>query len=112
MNSYSTNIPEKTTTIMKPSLRIAILMCDSPLPLTTEKYGSYGGVFKALIEKSAESLKDEIPGIGDRLELTSWNVYQVGEYPELGDIDAILLTGSSKHLPKVLCIPGHVRQQS
>ncbi|KAF8445470.1 class I glutamine amidotransferase-like protein [Terfezia claveryi] len=68
---------------MKRPLRIAILLCDSPLYLTAEKYGSYGG-----------SLKNEIPGIENGMELTSWNVYQVEEYPNLEDIDAILMTGS------------------
>jgi len=81
---------------MKLPLRIAILMCDSPMHLTAERYGSYGGVFRALLEKSSESLKDEIPGIENGLKLTSWNVYQVEEYPKLEDIDAILITGSSK----------------
>ncbi|KAF8417042.1 GMP synthase [Tirmania nivea] len=80
---------------MGPSLRIAILLCGSPMPLTAEKYGTYGGVFKALLEKSAESLKGEIPGIENGLEMTSWDVYQAEEYPRLEDIDAILMTGSS-----------------
>lgn len=61
---------------------------------TAEKYGSYGGVFEALLRSAAESLKEEIPGIQDGLELTSWNVYQVEEYPKLENIDAILMTGS------------------
>lgn len=81
--------------VMKLPLRVAILLCDSPLDHAAKKYGSYGGVFRALLEKSAELLKDEIPGIENGLELTSWNVYQLEEYPKLEEIDAIHITGSS-----------------
>lgn len=36
-------------------LRIAILEADRPLPETTAKYGSYGGVFSSLLHKAASS---------------------------------------------------------
>jgi hypothetical protein len=36
-------------------LRIAILEVDRPLPETTAKYGSYGGVFSSLLHKAASS---------------------------------------------------------
>lgn len=85
-------------------LRIAILLCDSPLYATQEKYGSYGGVFRELLGRAAELLKDEIPGIDKNgLELTSWDVHQAEEYPELENIDAILMTGS-RESPRVCTV--------
>ncbi|KAF8464160.1 class I glutamine amidotransferase-like protein [Kalaharituber pfeilii] len=81
---------------MRLPLRIAILMCDSPLYNTAEKYGNYGGVFAELLESSAELLRHEIPGLSAAfgLEITSWDINKAEEYPNLEDIDAILLTGS------------------
>lgn len=73
-------------------IRIAILECDTPLAQTKTKYGGYGGVFTALLHSAADAL--HLPR--DNLNITKWDVVNgVGEYPELDDIDAILITGSS-----------------
>lgn len=71
------------------TMRIAILEADYPQPLTTSKYGSYGGVFIKLLEAGAKEL-----GIlaGD-LTITTWDV-QREIYPRLEDVDAVLITGS------------------
>ena len=81
-------------------LRIAILMCDSPLPQTTAKYGTYGGVFTSLLRSAAASLSTEIPGLSDTegLDITTWDVDKAELYPDLEDVDAILMTGSSMFL--------------
>ena len=83
---------------MKLPLRIAILMCDSPLYKTAEKYGNYGGVFSELLKASAESLKDAVPGLSSisGLEISKWDVDKAQNYPALENIDAILITGSRK----------------
>jgi len=75
-------------------LRIAVLECDRPLPRTAERYGGYTAIHQRVLEASAEALKDELPGIEAGLAFTAWNVYQAEEYPNLEDIDAILLTGA------------------
>jgi hypothetical protein len=81
---------------MRPPLRIAILECDTPLPNTNEKYGGYGGVFETLLKTSAKAL-----GQPDKLDpetgfqITKWDVVNRDDhYPNLDDIDAILMTGS------------------
>ena len=74
-------------------LRIAILICDRPMPLTEKNYGSYAGCLKILLEASAKAMKDEFPGIESDLTLTTYDVSQGEEFPNLGDIDAILMTG-------------------
>ncbi|KAF2396595.1 class I glutamine amidotransferase-like protein [Trichodelitschia bisporula] len=81
---------------MKLPLRIAILECDTPLTNTKAKFGGYGGVFKQLLERAAETLKQ--PGLSatEGLELSFYDVVQSKSYPALDDIDAILITGS-KH---------------
>jgi hypothetical protein len=80
---------------MRPPLRIAILECDTPVPETDKKYGGYGGVFTALIKASADTLGESGLSSKEGLVLTSFDVVTKQEYPHLGDIDAVLLSGSS-----------------
>ncbi|KAF2121395.1 nucleoside phosphatase family-domain-containing protein [Lophiotrema nucula] len=79
---------------MQPPLRIAILECDTPLDQTRAKYGGYGGVFKALLSAAADAL--QYPGLSSKegLELSVFDVVNAQKYPDLEDIDAVLLTGS------------------
>ncbi|OJD17123.1 hypothetical protein AJ78_02768 [Emergomyces pasteurianus Ep9510] len=82
---------------MRTPLRIAVLECDVPLDRTRSKYGGYGGVFEALLWSSAKLLNqsDKIdPATG--LEISKWNVVEGDKYPNLEDVDAVLITGS-KH---------------
>lgn len=81
---------------MKLPLRIAVLECDTPLDRTKAKYTGYGGVFKQMLERGADELK--YPGLSstEGLELQMYDVVQGTLYPKLEDIDAILITGSSK----------------
>lgn len=64
------------------------------MPLTAQKYGSYAGCFKKLLEASAKALKDEFPGIESGIKLTTYDVCEEEKFPNLDDIDAILITGS------------------
>ena len=64
------------------------------MPLTAQKYGSYAGCFKKLLGASAQSLKDEFPGIESGIKLTACDVIQEEQFPNLDDIDAIMITGS------------------
>jgi hypothetical protein len=74
-------------------LRIAILECDTPLDNTRAKYGSYGGVFAALLNAGVEAL--ETPPLSPLdLKISTFDVVAKQEYPSLKDIDAILITGS------------------
>ncbi len=79
-----------------PPLRIAVLECDTPLPVVEAKYGRYGEIFKTLLRAGADALS--YPGLSasSGLELSAWDVVTAQKYPSLDDIDAILITGS-KH---------------
>ncbi|KAG2420139.1 hypothetical protein HFD88_004939 [Aspergillus terreus] len=82
---------------MRPPLRIAVLECDTPVEKVDQKYKGYRGVFAALLHASAQAI-----GQPDRLDPTSglvisgWDVVSKQEYPNLEDVDVLLLTGS-KH---------------
>lgn len=79
-----------------PTLRIAILECDTPLDKVLNKYGSYGDIFTALLKQaSAEVTAEGTKKV--QVECTSYDVVTKQEYPEdLSELDAILMTGSSK----------------
>ncbi|KAL6709999.1 hypothetical protein ACN47E_009790 [Coniothyrium glycines] len=78
---------------MKTPLRIAILECDTPPPGVVEKYGRYDRIFTVLLEAAAEGL-----GLDAKrdLQLSAFDVVTAQEYPNLDDIDAVLISGS-KH---------------
>jgi len=78
---------------MKKPLRIAILECDTPLPDIIERYGRYDRIFSTLLESAAEGL-----GLSPKkdLVLSGFDVVDKQEYPKLEDIDAVLISGSSK----------------
>lgn len=79
---------------MQPPIRLAILECDTPLTNTKVHYGSYGGVFTALLRAGARSLGRPDPESG--LQITRHQIEQHPDrYPDLADIDAVLITGSS-----------------
>lgn len=82
---------------MKTPLRIAILQCDTPPPDVVALYGAYDRIFTTLLEKAAAGL-----GLDPKtdLELSAFEVVTAQEYPNLEDIDAVLISGSSKlHRP-------------
>jgi hypothetical protein len=87
---------------MKTPLRIAILECDTPLPDIIERYGRYGRIFSTLLETAADGL-----GLSPKkdLELSAFDVVDKQEYPDLDDIDAILISGSSSsHIETILVL--------
>lgn len=88
---------------MRPPLRIAVLECDTPLGKTKSKYGSYGGVFSALLEAGADALGcPDIVSSTRGLDISHWDIVNKPDtYPKPEDIDAVLITGSSSLLVQV-----------
>lgn len=73
-------------------IRLAVLECDTPLPNTKARYQGYGGVFEHLLRSGAKSLGR--PSQED-LVITKHQIEADPEnYPDLDNIDAILITGS------------------
>ncbi|EAQ87719.1 hypothetical protein CHGG_04338 [Chaetomium globosum CBS 148.51] len=74
-------------------LRLAILEADTPVPAANERYGGYFGVFKHLFTRAVAPAPLE-----SELILTGHNVVHNPStaYPNLEDVDAILISGS-KH---------------
>lgn len=83
---------------MQRRLRIAVLETDTPLPAVNAYYKDEGycGIFSALLKSSAKTLGNECLDPDTGLHITKWDVVDAQEYPKLEDIDAVLLTGSSR----------------
>lgn len=84
-------------------IRIAVLEADQVLPKTRASYGGYTGLYTLLLHAGADS----VGWPRDKLQISKWDIKQRGaelseqevekiEYPHLDDIDAILISGSSK----------------
>lgn len=82
---------------MRRPIRLAVLECDHPLPNTAAKYGGrFGGVFRALLERSAKTLsRPDIVDPETGLDITEYDIVKNDIFPALEDIDAVLITGSS-----------------
>lgn len=98
-----------------PPLRIAVLECDTPIGRTKEKYGGYGNLFKELLSNGAKLLQEK--GEGEvELDITKYDVVNQEVYPELENVDAVLLTGSSMSgffflfLVTLILLNGHMLQ--
>jgi hypothetical protein len=89
----------RQTRKMKTPLRIAILEADTPLPDVVAKYGRYDRIFSTLLETAAEGL-----GLSPKkdLVLSGFDVVDKQEYPNLEDIDAVLISGSSASTANVI----------
>ncbi|KAF2017273.1 class I glutamine amidotransferase-like protein [Aaosphaeria arxii CBS 175.79] len=74
--------------------RVAVLECDTPIDPVKEKYGTYGDIFSRLLNNGLSNLE----GLKSKptLDVSKWDVVDKQEYPELSEIDGILMTGS-KH---------------
>ncbi|KAJ6444945.1 Glutamine amidotransferase type 1 [Purpureocillium lavendulum] len=79
------------------ALRLAVLECDSPQPQTREQYGNYTGVFTALLSAAAAESAGALPSseLSALVSIKGYDIVnELHTYPDLDDIDAVLLTGS------------------
>jgi hypothetical protein len=75
--------------LVGPAPRIAILEADVPMPELEAQYGRYSDMFTRLLTAGAEAASLPTP------TFTSWDILnRPGDYPDPGEFDAILITGS------------------
>jgi GMP synthase-like glutamine amidotransferase len=73
------------------SIRLALLLCDTPLPSVVASNGDYYAIFSKLLEKSAPE--------GVKYTLSPYDVVHKMEYPDEADrFDGFILTGSGVHV--------------
>lgn len=81
---------------MRPPLRIAILECDVVIDPVKARYEGYTAVFTELLRKSAIALgQPERLDPETGLNISRWHVVDSDKYPNLDEVDAIVMTGSS-----------------
>lgn len=84
-------------------IRIAVLEADHLLPQTSANYGGYTDLYTLLLHAGADSFGWP----REKFQISKWDVVQRGaelseqevekiEYPQLEDIDAIMISGSSE----------------
>ncbi|KAI0777649.1 class I glutamine amidotransferase-like protein [Trametes elegans] len=79
-------------TVAQRKYKIAVLLCDTPLPAILASEGDYGAVFAKLFRKSLQAVGD--PKV--EFDIDSYDVRNDKVYPENVDqYDAVLLTGSA-----------------
>ena len=59
---------------MSPPLRIAVLECDTPIGNTKAKYGGYGNLFKELLAKGADEVREKDGKDVPELDVRKYNV--------------------------------------
>ena len=93
------------------ALRIAVLEADHPMPNTTAKFGSYGGVFSRLLTAAATSQLGWNPAATLKLEKFAAVDGELPDSPR--GWDAVLITGSrhSAHTdaPWIVALTEYVR---
>lgn len=91
--------------------RLAILEADKPLPNTKAQYGTYGGVFEHLLKRGNKARgRTDYESI---LKVSKFDVEAYPEqYPDIDEIDAILITGSSQSSDSICLIQADLRQDT
>lgn len=75
--------------------RLAVLECDTPVPAVLEKLGTYGAIYEAFVRRGLEAYIQD-GGKGDiDLEVITSNMVDIGALPPVGEVDCLMLTGSS-----------------
>lgn len=85
----------------KAPIRVALLVCGTPIPAVAEPYGEYPAIFNNLLQDGLKELKErKTVGPDTELVLEGFDVRE-DKYPErLSDYDGILISGSGMcHLP-------------
>ena len=91
-------------------LRVAVLECDTPIGRTKEKYGGYGNLFKELLHKGVDEVREKDGVEVPELDVRKYDVVNDELYPSLEDVDAVLLSGSREFIgPSCACAWGRER---
>lgn len=82
---------------MAPKIKLALLLCDTPIPSVLAEHGNYTSIFTNL-------LRDSLPkDSGYDFQLDPYDVRGKMEYPEESLLDgedgykAVIMTGSGEH---------------
>jgi hypothetical protein len=87
-------VPYHTHTMASSPLRIAVLECDTPIGATKEKYGGYGNLFKELLNNGVKEVREKDNVEVPELDVRKYDVVNEETYPNIEDVDAVLLSGS------------------
>jgi len=78
--------------IMAP-IRVAILECDTPIAPILSTYGRYGDIISRMMLAAGATM--DPPILSTDVQFTKWDVVDAQEYPNLEDVDHIIISGGS-----------------
>ncbi|KFH44781.1 putative glutamine amidotransferase-like protein-like protein [Hapsidospora chrysogenum ATCC 11550] len=94
--------------------RLAILECDTPVEAVLEKLGTYGTIYDAFARRGLKAYVQDGGRSDIDLEVTTWNMVDMGALPPLGQVDGLMLTGSKHNAfdddPWILRLVDYVRE--
>lgn len=74
-------------------IRVAVLECDTPIPSVLSTYGRYGDIITRMMLAGGATM--DPPILSTDVHFTKWDVVDAQEYPNLEDIDHIIISGGS-----------------
>jgi hypothetical protein len=86
----------------KRTIRLALLLCDTPIDTVRASHGTYTDVFQSYLSSSLQTsgfADDDGEGAKVAMEMKSYDVVEKGEFPgedELEGLDGVVLTGSGE----------------
>lgn len=82
---------------MTPSVRIhvAILVCDTPIQPVLQKYGDYFAIFQDILRQAFKDLEISEKFKDITVEFSEHQMVHNNRFPDLENVDAVVLTGSS-----------------
>lgn len=88
--------------MLKP-FHLAILECDTPVDAVKAEYGTYGDIFKKFLLAGWQHAGcDAASTKGRPLTFSTWDVVDGSEYPDVAEIDGLLITGSRMFNPRIV----------
>lgn len=84
------SISKKSEMAPPPQIRLAVLLCDTPLPQVVAEEGDYHKIYTTLMH-------DASPGVDFKFVIDAYDVKNKFEYPaDDHEYDGIILTGSGR----------------
>ena len=80
---------------MATKLRLALLICDTPIPNVLEHEGDYNEVYHSYLRRSLDVYQKDNAQKVD-FQLDGYDVRFKEEYPNLDEYDGIVITGSGQ----------------
>jgi GMP synthase-like glutamine amidotransferase len=81
-------------------IHIAVLECDTPVAPIVASRGTYGDIFQQLLDSGLSRLGTNNSDV--QYLVTKWDVVTAQAYPNIDEVDAFLISGSSEYIKQII----------